>query len=272
MDETRIPGQWHRGRFYPVMAGAEEPGADTTADVAQSESASQQEPAPSAPEITGPWAKDLERHFEDPQVRAKVDEFMRTSYQPYVTQLETEKAELSQVAEFIEDLRNDPVGTYLELSKLIGGEELAEAAKQFLTPEEQAEVEAIEQGQTQQLDPELQQMLEDYKQEKANEEYWAKISELDVEPDLFHPLVIAHDGDIEAAYQAYPAYLAKVQEVLGQDAGPTPDEVPEAPPVIGSDAQAGSTPPLEEAKPRSLEEAVDRIFDKMQAPQTVGSA
>lgn len=269
MDETHIPGRWHRGRFYPIMAGAEEPRAED-----QSPAPAAADPTPastsSPPEPSGPWAQDLIRTFEDPQVRAQVDEFMRTTYQPYVTGLEQRAAELEQAAGLVEALREDPVGTYLELTGLIGGEDLAEEVRALLTPEERAEAAAQLEGQSQELDPRVQELIEEREQEKALAEYEKRLEELDVEPDIFHPLVIAHEGDIDAAYAAYPGYLEAVKRAISEQGGPTPDEVPAPPSVIGSDTQGGSTPPLEN-KPATLDDALDQFFAAQKAPQTVGS-
>jgi hypothetical protein len=254
MEET-IPGRWHRGRFYPIMAGAEE---------LESEAATTTE----APEPSGPWARELSTQFEDPTVRAQVDEFMRTTYQPYVTGLETRAAELEQAASFVNDLRENPVETYLELSRLLGGEDLATQVQELLTPAEQAAV-AEQVQETGQLDPRVQELLDERENEKALQEYEGKIAALDVDPEIFHPLVISHEGNIEAAYGAYPAYLEQVRKAIGVETAPSTEAAVPAPNVIGSDARASSTPPLEE-KPKSMDDALDLFFAE-QAPQTVGS-
>lgn len=274
-----IPGWERDGRFYPIMAGADGETDPPTTPTEPTSAEPASTPAP-APELTGPWAQDLERAFTDPAVRSQVDDFMRTTYQPYVTNLETQKAELEQAAGLVEALREDPVGTYLELTNLIGGEELAEQVRTLLTPEEQAQVDALSAaastpGQTLELPPEVQELIEEREQQKAMETYEEQLEELglsDDEREIFHPLVIAHNGDIAAAYAAWPTYLAQVKSALGIDepSDPSPSDVPDPPPVLGSDTRSGSTPPLEQ-KPKSLDEALDNFFSS-KAPQAVGTA
>jgi len=259
-----IPGWGRSGRFYPVMAGAEEPPTS-------SEPAAEPDPTTpvAEPELTGPWAQDLERAFEDPQVRGQVNDFMRTTYQPYVTGLETKAAELEQAAGLVNDLRENPVETYLELTKVFGGDDLVAAVQQFLTLEQQEEV-AEHLNQQTPVDPELEEIKRERREQRALEEYEAQLAELDVDPDIFHPLVVSHEGDIAAAYAAYPAYIEQVKKALGIETQVSEDDIPDPPSVLGSDTRAGSTPPLEN-KPKSMDEALDNFFAS-QAPQTVGTA
>lgn len=266
-----IPGYIRGGRFYPIMAGGSQ---EADAETQPADAASPETPTPQEQpvELSGPWAKDLERAFQDPQVRAQVHQFMAESYQPYVTRLESEKAELAQQAEVLDALREDPVGALVELSTVLGGEELAELVQQHLTPAQQEEFAEEMEDQSQQLDPRIEQMLEDWEAQKTEEFYQQELERIgatDVDRELLDPFVLAYQGDVEAGYKAYQEYVERLRREAGAKVD---DAAPSAPGVMGSDSSSPPSP-TSATMPRSLDEALDSLVSDLRgsAPQPVGT-
>ena len=232
-------------------------------------------PAPESTTPSGPWAQDLEKTFSDPDVRGQVDEFMRTNYQPYVTRLEGEKNSLEQEATLLREFKADPVATFQAVTQELFPEQAAQIFD-LLTPEQQHEIVQGGADEPEPLDPRVAEYVSWAEQKKAAEEqeaaknwYDEQVAQLDVIPDLFHPLVISH-GSLEAAYEAYPAHIESLKQAFGGGA-PSPEEVPEAPATLGVDGGGGSVPPLEPKKPKSIDDAIESFIAQSQAPQTVGS-
>lgn len=84
---------------------------------------SEPEPAPGP----APWAKSLETRFEDPDVRAQVDEYMRTEHQPYLTRIEQERKEALDKSWVFDELNDDPAEALKTIAEQIWGEEKASA-------------------------------------------------------------------------------------------------------------------------------------------------
>lgn len=258
----------------------------TTADV---------QPAPAAPEpsqgATGPWAADLERAFEDANTRAQVDSFLRQHTQPHVTRLEQRVAEAKPALELYEDLQAAPGATYLAITEELFGEDAAEAIRGQLEqrfaepaqPDPSTPATPAVEPQAAPLDPRLEAMLSDYEQRQRAEAYSAELERVkgtalqeDVALDdtLFHPFVVASEGDFDKAYAGYKQWLEQAKAQFGSA---QPDPKPEAPPAIGSDATGASAPPtqrqygsIEEALLDAREDLV-RAARAADAPTPVGS-
>lgn len=60
---------------------------------------------------TAPWSADLAQRFEDPAVRAQVDEYLRSTMQPRMTQLEQKAAAAKDAQDLWDGFANQPYET-----------------------------------------------------------------------------------------------------------------------------------------------------------------
>lgn len=139
------------------------------------------------------------------------------------------------------------------------------------------------------LPPQVQNAIAEQEQEKQRVAYYAEIdrvkeeyadelpkvgegdeAEVNLNVDLFHPFVVAANGDFDAAAKAYIQWLGEAQEQFGIK---VPDNVETPPPTIDSQTRdAGATPP-QSKEGQSLDEALDEFFEEQKSPPpTVGSA
>lgn len=238
--------------------------------------------APATPEPTsepeaapaGPWSKDLESTFADEAIRGQVDAFLRSTVQPHVTRLETQTKDLQNAGALLHDLQENPAETYLAITSELWGKDAAEQVRTALLAQagESTEPEQETLAQTTALDPRIQEIIDERETQKNQAAYDEQIGQLQLgkHEELFHPLVIAHGGDIAAAYAAWPGYLEKVREAAGGGTV-TPEEVPDPPAVIGSDGQTPAAPPTRQDY-KSIDEAMDAFFEEQKStPQPVGA-
>lgn len=248
-------------------------------------------PAPESAQVgSGPWANDLAELFSDESVRAQVDGFLREKVQPYVTQIEQKVSELKPAEQLYTLFLEEPDETYLEVTRELFGDELAEVVQQKLDElygEGAAEEQATQQpGETEpqhELPPEVAELVEERRQAKLQAAYNAELERIkasvandpsiEVVDKWFHPFVVAADGDMDLALEGYREWYTDVKQRLGGDPTPPAEEQgQQPPPVLGSDVAPPAQPPAQK-KYESLDEAVDDFLAevKASAPPTVGS-
>lgn len=247
---------------------------------------------PSAPEVTpdppaaaGPWAKDLTTHFPDPAEAARVDAFLRSTVQPYSTQLEQKLAEAGPAQQLYSDLLADPAGTYSTLTEELFGEDGRKAVEEQLTNlfgEEPEETPTVTEptNTAPPLDPADKDAIEWAKQQATQQAYNAELERVkgldeykDVPPedwDLFHPFVASANGDFDAAAKGFGQWRAQVQERYAPPAV-EPDPADPAPPTLGTDS-AQTTPPVAKQY-TNIDDAIEDFFAESRpaAPPVVGS-
>lgn len=246
-----------------------------------------QEPAAQPAEATqgqgsGPWANDLASMFDDEGIRTQVDSFLREKVQPYVTNLEQRSKpspEVELATQLYTDLREDPSSTYLAITEELFGEDGALAIQRALAESFGVGVED-EPAPTQpsgDLDPRVARAVEHIERQQAREAYDNALAEIRVKDpelneELFHPFVVAADGDVETAYQGYKQWHDQAKSQFGST-GEELDVTPAAPPVIGSDVQTPAAPPVQKTY-SSFDDAMDDFLADMRggsAPPVVGS-
>lgn len=91
-----------------------------------------QQQAQTTEQQAGPWDADLARAFPDEATRGQVDQFLRSTVQPYVTQREQQLGEVSKVWEGLWD-EDATFPTYLELANQLYGPDVAGALAKTLS-------------------------------------------------------------------------------------------------------------------------------------------
>lgn len=232
---------------------------------------------------SGPWTNDLASTFEDEGIRTQVDTFLRDKVQPYVTQLEQRSKpspEDELGIQLYNDLREDPSSTYLAITEELFGEDGALAIQRALAESFGVELEdepasAQPSGD---LDPRVARAVEHIERQEAREAYDSALTELkgqdpELDEELFHPFVVAADGDIQTAYRGYKQWSDRVKSTYAPaEEGAELDVSAAAPPVIGSDVQAPTAPPVQKTY-ESFDDAMDDFLADVRggAPPVVGS-
>lgn len=206
----------------------------------------------------GPWAKDIEgiRDAEDPV--QWIDDYLRSNWQPRLTQIEQEAAQYGKffeggaedaevASQILNALRENPEAAYQELGQLLGfNSEEGEYA-----PTEDGEYdEYSDEGESQSDDPRLSWIEEQMQAQVAAEEDAAYADLLQTiegqvpgfNSDLFTHMVLATNGDLDAAWDAYMQFHN----------APPPTE--DAPPTLGT-GPGGTAPPKAESFD-SIEDAI----------------
>lgn len=249
-----------------------------------------------------PWEKDLAERFEDESVREQVSAFLGETVQPYVTRIEQEARPSRDATRLWEGFNENPVETYVQVSRELYGPEVAERVAAILqgeSPEEHEPSESTppapseEEQETQgvsfdDLPVEVKEAVARQQAEEQRQAYYSEIERVKTENaetlpkdeegnprlnvDLFHPFVVAADGDFDAAFEAYTEFYSQAKNEFGIQV-PSGEEVEVPPATINSETRdAGETPP-QEVKYDSLEDAMDAFFDEQNAPPpTVGTA
>ncbi len=250
----------------------------------------QQEPAAPTPDTAesvqsdatppnpGPWSADLEAAFDDPNQRAAVDAFLREKVQPRVTQLEQQSAPNRAAERLYDDFTQNPVDTYYSVTEELYGPEAAEAVKAALAgddsaPDAEDDILDDTDADLSNLPPEAREAIEYVQEQRQEAAYNAELDkikadkpDLDLDPELFAPFVMAADGDLEVAVENYESFLTRFKPSEGGEPEPTP----QAPPTVGQDRTGATTPPTEKSY-ESLDEAMDEYFaEQRSAPPTVG--
>lgn len=239
-----------------------------------------EEPQVQTVALTGPWAQDVQGAFEDPAVQAQVDAFLREKVQPHVTRLEQETAGLASAKALYEDLTSNPGETFLAISQELFGDEAVDKIINALEAGDVTVTEDVDGAldlTTNSPDPEVQEAVQYYQQEKQRKMYDAALADFkekhpDLEVDLFHPFVAGAHGDLEAAYAGYQKFVSDWKEKFGTAPELTPDEVPDPPTTLGGSSAPAVTAPPTEPKAQSLHDAIDDFFttSRSSAPPTVG--
>jgi len=255
-----------------------------------------------------PWDDKVASAFDDPEVQAKVSEFLGKEIQPYVTQLEQNTKPNRDATRLWEALETAPVETSIQVVKEMFGDEIGESFATILqggdptaeveTPEETPAEEGEEESQKvkfEDLPPEVQNAIAAQQQEEQKKAYYSEIdrvkeehadrlpktgegddAEVVLDVDLFHPFVVAANGDFDQAIEAYASWQDKAKETFGiqvPESASAEGESTDPPPVIDSTTRdASATPPTEKTYD-SLDDAIDDFFaDQKNPPPTVGTA
>lgn len=227
-----------------------------------------------------PWAESLDRSFADvpAEMRTRLDQYLRSEVQPYVTRREQE---LGQVGEIWDNLwdENQTIGTYLSLAESIYGPELAQkvaatfsehfeaqgmapaaaaqagaqAAAQQAAQEPGAapaenQVPSFEEWLTQQP-PEVQKIVMDQVSNNENDVYEGQLEQLSKmektikgNEERFSRYVVAAEGDLGEALELWRVEMAPL--------------ISEHPDVFGwSDPEAAAAP-VAPAAPANVAPAV----------------
>lgn len=255
----------------PVPAGGTEP-----TEPPEAPPAPQPTPEPVTPP-SSPWASDLESKFEDEGVRANVDQFLRENVQPYVTKIEQDSVQHRDANKLWQDFTEDPVNTYVAITNELFGDELTQKVTGLIGGEDDDDDLDFDFDDTPQRDPATQEAVEYFQQQKREQAYQEELDRvkqandgLEIEEEMFHPFVVAADGDFDVAVAGYKRFVEQAQERFGVQV-PNPEQVP-APPVIGSADRSPSTPPTEEHYD-SLDDAMDAFLNETKSPPPpVGTA
>lgn len=208
-----------------------------------------------------PWQQDIESTFTDPEVQEAVDEFMRSRYQPRVTQLEQQLAGTRDAQNLWNRIHEDPLGTFNALRDelVAAGYPLAEAtaAAQATVQDAQAAPapQATEVASAAQEDPRVAEMYAAWTREQEMKQYDATIAEIvndpanaDINPNRYHTFVAAADGDFNRALEMYRADVAQVLADYGVDPANATAQQQEAAAQLAqanqAAAAAGGAPPV----------------------------
>jgi len=262
-----------------------------------------QKPSEQEQTTGNPWDQDLAGTFEDEAVRNQVSDFLGEHVQPYVTRLEQDSRPNRDATRLWEGFAETPVQTYVQVSRELFGDEVADRvaatlqgdtpAEQATTPDVQTEGDkppvdtqpaADDEIPFEKLPPQVQEAVAKQQAEEQRTRYYEEVDRVtkehaddlpkgeDDKPvlnvDLFHPFVLANDGDFDQAFDAYQQFYTNAKKEWG---GGTEEETP--PPAIDSQTRDSSAkPPQQESYP-SLDSAMDAFFDEQNSPPpTVGAA
>lgn len=240
-------------------------------------------PADNAPSDAGtPWSNDLATTFEDEATRSRVDEFLRSTVQPYVTQLEQKSVPNRDAQRLWESFAEDAPGTFQAVAAQLYGEDQAArmiaAINADETDPETPDVQDFETPDLDELPQEMRDALE-YVQEKRTNEAWERefnrvkskdeFKDIEIDEELFHPFVAAADGDIDTAGELYKNWYDNAKSKFGLNV-PDDLEVDDPPPVHNPkrDAAGASTPP-QVKEYTSIDEAIDDFFAENKTPPPV---
>ncbi len=282
------------------MAEVEQPGQPGQDPAQQEPSTTQSPPSapPSPPELQpppqqpapppgpAPWQADLEQTFQDPAVRGQVDAYLRSNWQPRMTQYEQQIAQAREAQQLFDAYQQDPDAANIAVNRQLYGDEYADQLASSLgrfdqvvnPPQQQEPVQQQQAWQQPQQQQAPQPSLEgdpvyDYWKDKyENDQYDAAVDEFlkdpqyaDINKELFHTHLKGAEtwDEAVASYRNYAAHWAQTR---GENVQPPPP-----PPTIGSQAVGapGSTP----AQPNeSLNDAIDGIFSENRplAPTVLG--
>jgi hypothetical protein len=233
-------------------------------------------PAPAPVQGGGPWDNDLSSLFEDEGTRSQVSDFLRQKVQPYVTQLEQSRSTIQAAEQLYADLLDDPAATYIAISQELfgadGAEQIRGVLSSFIDDDDDDEPDTPADTSR---DPDVESVVKWFKEKNAKEAYDSELKRIQdqdssVNRDLFHPFVVAAEGDFDAAYQGYKNWYSQAQSSFTPPP-PAAEQAP-PPPAIGSDVTPGTAPPVQKTY-GSMDEAIDDFMREVSpgAPTTVGS-
>lgn len=231
-------------------------------------------PPETPPVADAPWSSDLAGYVVDPAERANADRYLREKWQPHVTKLEQDLASARPGVALHNDFVNDPDNTFVAVAQELWGDD-AHDKLQELFASQNPETPPPAANEPPPQDPRVTAMVEAYEVSEQQRQYQdlltqTKTANPDVEivDALFHPFVIAADGDFSEAVPTYQAWLTEARSHLGS---PPPPSTP-PPSTLGSDTPGGPPPPVQ---PRyaTIDEALDATLDEMRSsrqPAPVG--
>lgn len=259
-------------------------------------------------EKSNPWDSDLEAAFEDESTRAAVSEFLGEKVQPYVTKIEQESKPDRDASLLWEQFHEEPVATTIQVIRELYGEEKADAFTAILqgeAEENQPNSEDVQtttppenqQQQTQgiefdQLPPEVQEMIQKQKLEESKEAYYGEIDRIRSEhaeelpkdaegkprldADMFHPFVVAAEGNFDAAYEGFQKWIDTAKREAGLVTGEenTGDEntTTTPPTTLNSQTRDASAQVPANKTHQTIDGALDEMFEELKAPPpTVGA-
>lgn len=221
-----------------------------------------------------PWDNDL-AFIEDESVRSQVSDYLGSSWQPRVTQLEQRS---KPALEFLEEFQNEPGATTLGVIEEVYGEDAAKSFADYLTtqfgdnpPEGQQPGTEQPQSQPPTADPRLERMLSQWEVEQQERDWKAGLTEFqaahpDVEIDdlLFRPFAAMTDGDLDQALVGYRNFIDTAKEKLGVAGEPAPEgSATQPPPALGT--QGGSSPVPAEKTGQSIGDAIQDWVNDLKA-------
>jgi hypothetical protein len=254
-----------------------------------------------------PWDADLAAVFEDEEQRQAVGEFLASKVQPYVTQLEQNSRPNRDATRLWEGFAEEPVNTYIQVSRELYGDDVADKVAAILqggSPQEQTEPSdtqtTTEEGDVtppeteakgisfDDLPVEVREAISRQQAEEQRKAYYAEIERVTAEHaddlpkdeagkpklnvDLFHPFVVASDGDFDRAFEAYNEFYDTAKKEFGIQV-PDSEQVDTPPTTIDSQTRDASATPPQKVEYESLDQAIDAFIDEQNAPPpTVGAA
>lgn len=258
------------------------PGADAAAQAAAQQQAAQQAAqTPAASESPqAPWAQSLAQAFPEEDHRARVDQYIRSEIQPYITRREQELGQVGDIWDSLWD-EDQSVVTYLELANSIYGEEAARALAQTLSdhfekqglPPEQAAAAGVQAANQQAaaeggepqvpkvlefdeylqtLPPEAREVIVAQRTALEDQTYEGQLDQLaKVEPtidanrSLFSRYVASAEGDLNSALSQWQAEMAPVIKANPQAFGAQGEAAAQAAGAVDAAAAAAAAPARE---------------------------
>lgn len=250
-------------------AGAGEPPAVTPEPVAPA-------PVPTPAAGDAPWSADLAALGLDDTGRSAVDQYLRTSVQPRVTQLEQEVATSKVARELFTDLQEAPLETFLAVGEQLfeGADPNALRAALGLPPEDAPPAVAPA---APELDPRVAKLIADDEAREA-QRHWdtsmapIKAADATITDAIFSPFVVAAGGDFDQAKALYDQQVAALRTAHGlAPEVVVPAEAVPAPDVIGTGTGGGTVPPPTETQYGSLSDAFDATLAEVRAAREAPS-
>lgn len=252
---------------------------------------------------TAPWDSDLETAFEDEDVRQRVSDFLGSKVQPYVTKVEQDSKPNRDATRLWKGFEESPVDTSVAVVKELYGDDIADQFASLLqggasvedaakkveddTQVDVTDTSAVADGKVkfEDLPPQVQNAVAAQEQDTQRKAYYNEIDRVKTENadklpkdaednpqldvDLFHPFVVAANGDFDEAAQAYFKWIDQAKSQFGIKV-PTTDDIPV---VVNSETKDSSAKPPTEETFDSLDDAMDSFFkDQQTPPPTVGTA
>ncbi len=236
-------------------------------------------PEPAAPEPEAeapgdaPWTADLATYFEDEGARSTADRFLREKIQPHVTHLEQQHSDYEPARALFDDLREDPVSTYLAVTEELYGEDVADRVAAMIADDDDPRGASDDEDEpaapaAPELDPTVARMKAKFEGDEQAQAYDAELTRArEVHPslkdELFAPFVIAAEGDFDVALVGYRQWEAQVQAQYGPaPVVPPPD--PAAPAALGTSSDTPAAP-VTQKNYASLDDALDDTLAEMRA-------
>lgn len=225
------------------------------------------QPAPSA-EPRHPWDQDLSFITSDEE-RAKVSDYLATTWQPRVTQLEQSS---KPAVELYNDFSEKPKDTLVDVARELYGADVATAFSQYLDEVEGSPNPVTPQadqptGDQPARDPEVQAIIDWKKnqdEQAAFDAEFARVQEANpgvyLDRDLFIPEV-AETGNFDQAVQVYAQKYADYLQFRQQQATAVAEPQPTPPNTLGSGEATGAGEVQTAPQNQTLHEAIDDFFE-----------